>query len=370
MFRSVTISISFFLLFLEHFPRQGKKTLVMEMQVVRACSENALVNSSNETALVKVNDEKSLVSICEEKAVTVTERAVCGDLAPTSSSLSTFWRNVDRSDKDKYALDIECFFKIPYVERIVEKIEEIDDHNSVKLDLVQCTAQTASIGYVYAAWNPLFEGLIKIGATRRHQPYIRVMELSGAGVPEPFQLVSFIACKDPFALERKIHDHFALVRKYGRKKEFFTISRMEIIEHFHYRSVVAMLEEVGGNSDAHKEERPAKMFRRPNTEDVHVNGLEKAILKRSHARTYKSQEEEDHHTREISIFVKTRLQMGIEKTCTTTQQIIDAYKQNGKDIISHTWFSKQLRKQISAEFPSVICKKIYNRWGYGGLQLK
>ena len=97
------------------------------------------------------------------------------------------------------------------------------------------------IGYVYAAWNPVFADLIKIGATMRRTPYIRVKELSGTGVPEPFQLIAYIPSKTPFALEREIHSHFDSVRKYGRKKEFFIISRSDIVEHFHIRSMNLML---------------------------------------------------------------------------------------------------------------------------------
>jgi hypothetical protein len=100
-------------------------------------------------------------------------------------------------------------------------------------------------GYVYAAWNPMFPDLIKIGATMRSSPYIRVRELSScAGVPEPFQLVASIPTSDPFALERTIHAFYASSRRYGRKKEFFMLSREDVVYHFHVRS----LEAVGGGS--------------------------------------------------------------------------------------------------------------------------
>jgi hypothetical protein len=39
------------------------------------------------------------------------------------------------------------------------------------------------------------------------------------------------------ALERGIHKHFDSVRKYGRKKSFFLITREEIGYHFHVRSL-------------------------------------------------------------------------------------------------------------------------------------
>ena len=105
------------------------------------------------------------------------------------------------------------------------------------LSLVAC----GQAGYVYAAWNPLFPDLIKIGATMRASPYLRVRELSScAGVPEPFQLVASIPTPDPFALERTIHAFYASARKYGRRKEFFMLSRDNVVYHFHVRSLEAM----------------------------------------------------------------------------------------------------------------------------------
>ena len=58
-------------------------------------------------------------------------------------------------------------------------------------------------------------------------------ELSkAAGVPEPFQLIAYIASKEPFALEKEIHRQFDHVRKYGKKKEFFVISKEVVVEYF------------------------------------------------------------------------------------------------------------------------------------------
>jgi len=114
---------------------------------------------------------------------------------------------------------------------------------------------SGQIGYVYAAWNPLFPDLIKIGATMRSSPYIRVRELSScAGVPEPFQLVASIPTSDPFALERTIHAFYASSRRYGRKKEFFMLSREDVVYHFHVRSLEAM----GGSSGVSSSMNEAK----------------------------------------------------------------------------------------------------------------
>ena len=73
-------------------------------------------------------------------------------------------------------------------------------------------------GYVYAAKNPFFGSLVKIGATTK-TPYERLKALSGAGVPEPFTLLASVATSEPFTLEKRAHRHFDSMRIYGRKKE-------------------------------------------------------------------------------------------------------------------------------------------------------
>jgi len=89
-------------------------------------------------------------------------------------------------------------------------------------------------GFVYAAWNPCFAGLVKIGATKRQTPYARLKELSGSNVPKPFELVACLQADDPFTLEKKIHTHFKDVRvqKGTRFCEFFQLSKETVSEYF------------------------------------------------------------------------------------------------------------------------------------------
>ena len=95
-------------------------------------------------------------------------------------------------------------------------------------------AQSTRRGFVYAAWNPCFPELIKIGATKRDTPYARLKELSGSNVPKPFELVTCLPSEDPFALEKTIHAHFKNVRiwKETRYCEFFRLTREIVSEHF------------------------------------------------------------------------------------------------------------------------------------------
>ena len=138
-------------------------------------------------------------------------------------------------------MTIESFFAHPQLANIYQDILRIEQTWQTDDLSTLCADQSAGprIGYVYVARNPLFGPLHKIGATMR-TPQIRVRELSGTGVPEPFEVVASIPSTNPFALEREIHAHYASVRKYGMKKEFFLVEEADIVAYFHSIAVRAM----------------------------------------------------------------------------------------------------------------------------------
>lgn len=173
--------------------------------------------------------------------------------------------------QERYFMALDAFCNHPAMQILFERVNMIDSTESFTGSLVSYE----SVGYVYAAWNPLFGDLVKIGATMRSKPFIRVLELSRTGVPEPFHLVSSIPSKNPFALEREIHEHFRLVRKYGRKKEFFVLSVAEVVDYFHFRSLTPMAP-VSGSTDSVKRKRtrskvskvPVQAMDAPSVEDL------------------------------------------------------------------------------------------------------
>jgi hypothetical protein len=97
--------------------------------------------------------------------------------------------------------------------------------------------QGKRIGYTYAAWNPGFldELIIKIGATVRDSPFVRLKELSRC-TPYDYVLIACIPSLDPFAVEKLCHQHFEDKRVWrastGRKTEFFKISKDEVEKYF------------------------------------------------------------------------------------------------------------------------------------------
>jgi hypothetical protein len=155
-------------------------------------------------------------------------------VSETSLALIPKWPNIRVCDTDEFETAVECFFASPEITRVKERIDVLE--NSWLKEEIQHmedsqTRNMPIIGYVYALWNPLFPDLLKIGATFRTSE-IRARELSGTGLPEPFKVVAELRCRNPFKTERNIHTHYEQVRKYGKKKEFFTLTQREIMDHF------------------------------------------------------------------------------------------------------------------------------------------
>ena len=148
--------------------------------------------------------------------------------------LVNFWASPDSKNNAEYESTIERFFTHPHIEAVYAKMIAFERDEQVTELAFMCDACAQGFqpfGYVYVAQNILFGHLLKIGFTMR-TPALRLRELSGAGAPEPFELVAYVQSPNPFALEQSIHAHFADVRKYGRRKEFFTLTREAAIAYF------------------------------------------------------------------------------------------------------------------------------------------
>ncbi len=93
-------------------------------------------------------------------------------------------------------------------------------------------AQQTKIGYVYVISNigSFGKDIYKIGMTRRLDPMERVMELSNASVPFPFDVHTFIYSEDAPALEADLHRRFDAkkVNSINYRKEYFHVTLDEI----------------------------------------------------------------------------------------------------------------------------------------------
>lgn len=95
-------------------------------------------------------------------------------------------------------------------------------------------AQLTRAGYVYIISNTMAFGpdIVKIGMTRRVDPYERVHELGDASVPDTFDVHAFFYCDDAPALESELHRTFSnkRINLINKRKEFFNIPFNEAIE--------------------------------------------------------------------------------------------------------------------------------------------
>jgi len=93
-------------------------------------------------------------------------------------------------------------------------------------------AQQTKIGYVYVISNigSFGKDVYKIGMTRRLDPMERIMELSNASVPFPFDVHTFIYSEDAPALEADLHRRFDAkkVNSINYRKEYFNVTLDEI----------------------------------------------------------------------------------------------------------------------------------------------
>ena len=113
-----------------------------------------------------------------------------------------------------------------------------DDRNKIKSQLASIDKRLDSIayreshskaGWLYVISSPSLPGLVKLGATRRLNPTIRVKELSSSSLPEPFHAHCFVFSDDCFELENNIHKYFDKERV-NPDREFFRIEPKEAID--------------------------------------------------------------------------------------------------------------------------------------------
>lgn len=114
------------------------------------------------------------------------------------------------------------------LEELTAKVSEFSaklDEARKKKEKAIARAQLTKSGFVYVISNvgAFGEGVFKIGMTRRMEPMERIMELSGAAVPFPFDLHAMMFSDDAPALEYALHQLLDERRMnlVNARKEFF-----------------------------------------------------------------------------------------------------------------------------------------------------
>ena len=109
--------------------------------------------------------------------------------------------------------------------RIKSQLANIDK----RLDSIAYRESHSKAGWLYVISSPSLPGLVKLGATRRLNPTIRVKELSSSSLPEPYKAHCFVFSDDCFELESQIHKYFDKERV-NPDREFFRIEPKDAID--------------------------------------------------------------------------------------------------------------------------------------------
>ncbi|MVO18374.1 DUF4041 domain-containing protein [Rhodobacteraceae bacterium CY05] len=114
------------------------------------------------------------------------------------------------------------------VKDLEQQLEDAHDRN----ERAQAMAEKTKSGYVYIISNigSFGDGVIKIGMTRRLEPYDRIKELGDASVPFLFDTHAMIYSDDAPALEKTLHAEYddRRVNAANYRKEFFRVAVDEV----------------------------------------------------------------------------------------------------------------------------------------------
>ena len=117
--------------------------------------------------------------------------------------------------------------------KLQDKISKLEEK---KKDVLNRQINKKS-GWIYVISNPLLDGVVKIGVTRRLNAMDRINELGSASVPFKFKVHSIIFSEDAFKLEHDLHIAFDdyRVNKVNKQKEHFRVSldavKEEVLKH-------------------------------------------------------------------------------------------------------------------------------------------
>ena len=139
----------------------------------------------------------------------------------------------DAEDQELELLQVALVntYLTPEVQQAMDKLCLEWEADDAALEEEAAAVKKAPYGVVYAVRCQLFGHLIKPGYTMR-SPQVRAKELSSTGVPVPYDVVAALYCFNPSQVEKRVHQHFAASRTYGKKKEFFGLTIMQVDRYF------------------------------------------------------------------------------------------------------------------------------------------
>ena len=192
--------------------KANKVGLALNAEYVKARLDMLDINLA-----IKVKQKEENARIREEKRRLREQEQLLADIARERAKLL----------EEKKAMNIAFDKALTDDERnrIKSQLANIDK----RLDSIAYRESHSKAGWLYVISSPSLPGLVKLGATRRLNPTIRVKELSSSSLPEPFHAHCFVFSDDCFELENNIHKYFDKERV-NPDREFFRIEPKEAID--------------------------------------------------------------------------------------------------------------------------------------------
>ena len=192
--------------------KANKVGLALNAEYVKARLDMLDINLA-----IKVKQKEEKARIREEKRRLREQEQLLADIARERAKLM----------EEKKAMNIAFDKALTDDERnrIKSQLANIDK----RLDSIAYRESHSKAGWLYVISSPSLPGLVKLGATRRLNPTIRVKELSSSSLPEPFHAHCFVFSDDCFELENNIHKYFDKERV-NPDREFFRIEPQEAID--------------------------------------------------------------------------------------------------------------------------------------------
>ena len=192
--------------------KANKVGLALNAEYVKARLDMLDINLA-----IKVKQKEEKARIREEKRRLREQEQLLADIARERAKLL----------EEKKAMNIAFDKALTDDERnrIKSQLASIDK----RLDSIAYRESHSKAGWLYVISSPSLPGLVKLGATRRLNPTIRVKELSSSSLPEPFKAHCFVFSDDCFELENNIHKYFDKERV-NPDREFFRIEPKEAVE--------------------------------------------------------------------------------------------------------------------------------------------
>jgi hypothetical protein len=192
--------------------KANKVGLALNAEYVKARLDMLDINLA-----IKVKQKEEKARIREEKRRLKEQEQLLADIARERAKLL----------EEKKAMNIAFDKALTDDERnrIKSQLASIDK----RLDSIAYRESHSKAGWLYVISSPSLPGLVKLGATRRLNPTIRVKELSSSSLPEPYHAHCFVFSDDCFELENNIHKYFDKERV-NPDREFFRIEPKEAID--------------------------------------------------------------------------------------------------------------------------------------------